>query len=141
MPNVSLRPRKESEILRAILDYLAVCPGVVAFRANVGAVQAEYRGKRRFVRFGVKGMPDVIGSVAWCYPQDRSVTLCRGHPEIEPLLHRLWVHRPRPFGFEVKRPGEPLSPEQSTFGALLARAGWIFRRVECVADVQRALGR
>ena len=52
--------RRESEILKAILQYLGA-RGILAFRANTGAFVGEYKGKRRFVRFGERGMPDIHG--------------------------------------------------------------------------------
>ena len=57
-------PRKESEILRAILDYLKVCPGVTAWKQNVGAMFGEHKGKRWAVRFGFPGMSDIAGWVS-----------------------------------------------------------------------------
>ena len=46
---------KESEIQRAILDYLAA-KHILAFRMQVGAVKAD----TRFFRFGTPGMADVL---------------------------------------------------------------------------------
>jgi hypothetical protein len=48
----------EKEIQRAILDYLAA-RHILAFRQNTGAVASEYKGKKRFMRFGTPGMADV----------------------------------------------------------------------------------
>ena len=50
---------KEREIQRVILDWLAA-EHVLAFRMNTGAMQSEYQGKRRFMRFGTPGMADVL---------------------------------------------------------------------------------
>jgi hypothetical protein len=50
---------KESEIQRAILDYLAA-RHILAFRMNTGAVASEYKGKKRFMRFGTPGMADIL---------------------------------------------------------------------------------
>ncbi len=56
--------KPEAGVQRAILDLLAA-EHVLAFRLNVGAVKMG----RRFVRFGVPGMADVIsfprGRVLW----------------------------------------------------------------------------
>ena len=46
---------KESDIQRQIMDYLAA-KGILAFRMNAGAMKLE----KRFVRFGVPGMADVL---------------------------------------------------------------------------------
>jgi len=50
---------KETDIQRAILDYLAA-RHMLAFRMNTGAMVSEYKGKKRFMRFGTPGMADVL---------------------------------------------------------------------------------
>jgi hypothetical protein len=50
---------KEKDIQKAILDYLQA-RGVLAFRINTGAMQSEYNGRKRFMRFGTPGMADVL---------------------------------------------------------------------------------
>lgn len=61
---------KESPIQHLILDYLAA-EHILAFRMNTGALPAggDDGTKRRWVRFGVKGMADILafphGSVLW----------------------------------------------------------------------------
>lgn len=52
---------KESEVLRDCLQYLNSLPGCWAFRQNSGAFAGEYRGKKRFIRFGMPGISDIIG--------------------------------------------------------------------------------
>jgi len=47
----------ETQIVRAILDYLAA-NRILAWRNNVGAARNP---AGRLVRFGVKGMPDIAG--------------------------------------------------------------------------------
>lgn len=51
---------KETEIQKQILQYLSYRPGVY-WRMNTGAFAGEYKGKKRFVRFGVPGFSDIIG--------------------------------------------------------------------------------
>jgi hypothetical protein len=51
------RSNFEAEVLRACLDYLAV-RGIFAWRNNSGAVPLE---GGRFIRFGYKGSPDILG--------------------------------------------------------------------------------
>ena len=53
---------KERDIQAAVLALLRV-RGIHAWRANVGAVSATYAGRQRFIRFGVKGMSDVLGII------------------------------------------------------------------------------
>jgi VRR-NUC domain-containing protein len=50
---------RERDIQRAILQWLNLQPKTRAWRRNTGAVQAEYRGKKRFVQFNHKGMADI----------------------------------------------------------------------------------
>lgn len=50
----------EHQLQRLILDYLATQPGKY-WRINTGASVAEHNGKKRFFRFGSKGMADIIG--------------------------------------------------------------------------------
>lgn len=50
---------KESQIQKAILEWLAA-KHILAFRMNTGAMAAEYKGKQRFMRFGVAGMADIL---------------------------------------------------------------------------------
>lgn len=51
----------EGAILSALLDYLAAVR-VWRKRINTGAFSGEHKGKKRFVRFGVSGMADIISS-------------------------------------------------------------------------------
>ena len=69
---------RESDIQRAILSYCRAM-GIFCRRRNVGALSAEYNGRKRFVRFAGEGQSD------------------------------LWVILPltgRHFECEVKRPGQ-----------------------------------
>ncbi len=52
----------EQATVRAILQYLGARQ-ILAWRMNVGAAVtgAEFNASPRFVRFGVKGMADIIG--------------------------------------------------------------------------------
>jgi hypothetical protein len=50
---------KESQIQRAILDYLAA-ERIPAWRMNTGAMSGSHKGKKWFVRFGEKGMADIL---------------------------------------------------------------------------------
>ena len=51
---------KESDIQKQILEYLTYRPGKY-WRINAGAFAGEYKGKKRFVRFGATGMSDILG--------------------------------------------------------------------------------
>jgi hypothetical protein len=49
-----------NETTRAILFYLA-SRGAFVWRQNTGAVVSEYNGKKRLIRYGTPGAPDVEG--------------------------------------------------------------------------------
>ena len=51
---------KETELVKAALNYLKA-RGIFAWRNNTGAVQATYKGKVRYTRFGMPGLPDILG--------------------------------------------------------------------------------
>jgi hypothetical protein len=51
---------KESDVVRACLEYLKGW-GWHVWRQNTGAVASTYKGKTRFVRFGIKGAADITG--------------------------------------------------------------------------------
>ena len=53
-------PRREQEIVKAILQYLAA-NRILAWRVTTGAHVATYKGTSRLVRFGTPGMPDIAG--------------------------------------------------------------------------------
>lgn len=101
---------KESQIQRAILDYLAAT-GVMAFRMNTGAVKAEYNGRTRFMRFGVPGMADLVA-----FPAGR---VC-------------WI--------ECKSETGRQSPEQRSFQDQVQRHGHRYTLCRSVDDVIAALG-
>lgn len=118
--------RRESAIQREILAYLATVPGVVAWRANVGAMRGEHKGKRWFVRFGAPGMSDLVG---W-----------RETPVVR-LMGGLDLHMtmPRWLAIEVKRPGEHPTPAQLAFLERVRRAGGIALVAYSLDDVRQAL--
>ena len=101
------RPRPEREIQRVILDWLRL-KGIPAWRNNVGAVTAG----ARFIRFGVKGAPDILG----CLPPHGRL-LC----------------------LEVKRPGHAPTPEQYDFLRRIERAGGLAAVVTSLEDVMAVL--
>lgn len=86
----------ESMIVKACLSSLERA-GVFHYRNNTGAFRGEYKGKRRFVRFGAPGAPDIIA-----------------------------VYRGRCIGIECKRSGGRPSEAQRRFGAALEAAGGVY---------------
>lgn len=131
-PNLSLKPPKESEIQAAILEYLKLVPGVTAWRNNTGAFVGEYKGKRRFVRFGFPGLADIIGWIGWCGAREGASFNCSGSKT---------YHTARFLAIEVKRPGAQLTRAQAVFIGTVNRAGGLAIVATCVDDVVKSLGR
>lgn len=52
--------RLEQNLLRACIEYLNL-QGCFVFRNNTGAVVLEDGNKKRIIKFGSKGSPDIIG--------------------------------------------------------------------------------
>jgi hypothetical protein len=50
----------EKHIQRQILEYLDL-KGIFAWRNNSGAVFSEYKGRKRMIRYGLKGSSDILG--------------------------------------------------------------------------------
>lgn len=105
--------RPEREIQRACLDLLEVM-GLLAWRANTGAIQGTYKGRDRFVRFGFKGQSDILGAIP---PSGRLLAV------------------------EVKRPGGRLSVHQDAFLQAVVRAGGIGLVVTSPAELREKLAR
>lgn len=85
---------KESDIQRTILDGLAAMH-VWAIRMNSGAMYGSHKGKRWAVRFGRKGMADILATMmvktAGCWIDSKVI----------------WI--------EVKQPGKHQSADQVLF--------------------------
>ncbi|HAR38053.1 MAG TPA: VRR-NUC domain-containing protein [Porphyromonadaceae bacterium] len=97
---------RESGMYTPILEYLRL-RGVRAWRNNTGAVEREYKGKKRFIRFGYPGMSDIVGIL----PGGRFLAI------------------------EVKREGEKPTPKQQVFLAMVNGAGGLGFVAHEVSDV------
>jgi hypothetical protein len=95
----------ESDVLRQCLEYLAV-KGIFAWRNNTGAAQVD--GKR-FVRFGIKGSPDILGVM----PDGRMLCV------------------------ECKSATGRQTPEQRAFGEAVIARGGVYVVARGIADLQR----
>lgn len=115
--------RKEKEIQAAILAYLALVPGVVAWRNNTGAMFGAHKGKRWAVRFGHPGLSDILG-----WKQEKFINL-HAHGFTARFL-----------ALEVKRPQKHASPAQQAFLDAVRAAGGIAGVVRSVDDARRLLG-
>lgn len=96
----------EGCIQASIADYLAA-KHVLAYRMNTGAVKLE----TRLVRFGVKGMADILA-----FPTRCSV------PSV------LWI--------EVKSATGKQSPEQKSFEAQVRKAGHAYVVARSIDDLE-----
>jgi hypothetical protein len=110
----------ESAILRAILEYVALCPTVAkAWRTNSGAMRKNYVAKdgttrEHFVRFnGERGVSDVIG----------------------------FTNGGKFLAIEAKREGEKPTDDQVAFLDAVRRAGGVAVLAYSVDDVVVALSR
>lgn len=117
---------KESEIQRAILDYLAA-KGILAFRMNTGAMAAEYNGKKRFMRFGVPGMADILAFT----------TLHTGERD---MYGKGEITYSEPLWIEVKTPTGKQSEYQKSFRAQVQAHGHRYIIARCVEDVEEVVG-
>ena len=99
---------KESEIQRQILDYLAL-KRIFHYRNNSGAMVSEYKGKKRFMRFGATGSPDIVCVIKGQY-----------------------------VGLEVKTPKGKQSEHQKAFQKKLEAAGGRYLLVRSFDDVVAA---
>lgn len=96
---------REQDIQRQILDWLEL-QHIFHWRANTGAFAGEYKGKKRFVRFGKKGTPDIFAVLGG-----------------------------KIFGIEVKGPKGRISEDQAQFGMELRLAGGEYIVASCLEDV------
>ena len=118
MPRISSKPRRESEIQRAILALKI--PGLTLWKSGAGA----FRVNGRFVRMGHKGVADLIGYyTVWCNDGANKPT--------------------RPFAqivaVEVKRLGKKPTPEQMAFLRNVKLAGGLAIVATSTQDVIDAL--
>ena len=124
-PLAALKARSEAEITRAILEFLRTVPGVYAFRCNSRVVRMPGKGGReRLVRFGVKGLPDILGWRSRVFP---------GATHLGPIAQWLAV--------EVKAEHGTVAPAQQAFLDLLMATGGIGVIARSVNDVKEALER
>ena len=122
MTTPAAKGRSETEIIRAILKSLNLMRDVVAFRLNVGAVEADYQGRTRWVKFGIRGMADIGG---WS-------TEYAGARKIARFL-ALEVKRP------CKNPAGKLTPQQADYLDRVKQAGGIAAVVTSVDEALAAV--
>lgn len=107
-----MKPARESEIQRAILDYLEALQ-VTHWRCSLGGTMVRKRGSLVFRKNTMTGFPDIAGII----------------PNSDGRL----------FVIEVKRPSGRLSPEQEKWRDSLSRRGVLYILARSVEDVKAAL--
>ena len=107
----------EKQIQDSILGYLKL-KGIFSWRNNTGSMMATYKGKVRRIRFGFRGVSDILG--------------------IAPLSHGLAPGRF--FAIEVKRAGKTPTADQQAFLDAVKREGGIAIVARSLKDVQEILG-
>lgn len=98
MSRVPIRTEREKDIQKTILEGLSALR-IWHMRTNSGAMFAEHGGKKRMLRFGRKGMADIL--VLFRYERDFD------YDQIVQVVKPIWI--------EVKKPGNPQSPDQELF--------------------------
>lgn len=53
----------EAAVKESIMEYLAIVKRWKVWRRNVGGVTREYKGKKRFIKFGATGQSDCWGLI------------------------------------------------------------------------------
>jgi len=116
MPRTRRPPvNAEADVVRACLLYLGL-KGIPAWRNNTGAMRATYKGRERFIRYGVPGAPDILG--VWNAPGP---------------------HRGKLLAVECKGPDGRLSEAQRAFLANIQSAGGVALVVRSLDDLIRGL--
>jgi hypothetical protein len=125
---------KESEIQRAILDYLAA-RHILAFRQNTGAVASEYKGKKRFMRFGTPGMADILA-----FPSEMTVFgFVTDGVNLDPRPVSKRVKGVFVLWIECKAVKGKQSELQKSFQAQVEEAGHHYLVARSVEDVEAVL--
>lgn len=107
----SMKPKlSEHDVQRLILDWLGM-RGYFHWRNNSGAMVSSYKGKKRFMRFGAVGSPDIFAIIKGSI-----------------------------VGIEVKGPNGKLSPHQQIFSEGFRRAGGHYVVAHSLDDVLKYLG-
>lgn len=116
----------ETAILRSIMDYLAA-RHVLAFRMNSGAsFQQNADGRKRFMRFGVPGMADILAFRVHVRGIDDNGAWC-SFTEITPV----WI--------EVKTATGKQGELQKSFQDQVEREGHRYGICRSIDDVEKLL--
>ena len=113
----------EGAVLKQIMDWLAA-EHLLSFRMNTGAVQSEHKGKKRFMRFGVPGMADILA-----FSSRDGECECQEYNRL--IREVVWI--------EVKAPKGKQSELQKSFQAQVEAEGHKYILAYDVSDVEAAL--
>ena len=105
--SVSILKIKEKDLQKTILDWLR-WRKIFCWRNNSGAMVSEYKGKKRFMRFGLEGSPDIFA-----------------------------VKFGRIVGIEVKSPTGTMSEAQEKFKEEFEKAGGSYVLAKSLEDVEK----
>lgn len=99
-------------------------------RCNSGGMFGSHKGKRWAVKFGRKGMADVLALPRICEEGHLNCTVGDQRPYCKPT----------PTWIEVKRPGEKQTADQEIFEAEVTQEGHRYFVVHSWEEVVEALG-
>jgi len=126
----------EALIQSAIMDYLAA-RHILAFRMNSGAtiMPATDNFKRRFIRYGVKGMADILAFVqreVWITSRTLEAAECS-------IFERKGYQTTIPLWLEVKASKGKTTADQDNFAAMVREYKHRYIIVRSIEDVEAAL--
>ena len=89
--------KKETDLVKECLAYLKL-KGIMAWRNNTGGTVSEYKGRKRFTRFGQPGSVDILGILP--YGQLLAVECKVGKNKLT-AIQEDWLSRAKEHGAKV----------------------------------------
>src|SRR3990172_1638053 len=106
-----MKKTTHADLVSSVLCWLQIFrPTGYFYKTNTGGFAGEYKGKKRFVRFGVPGLADITGTL-----DGRTVYV------------------------ECKIPPDKPTPEQLEFRRCAERAGALYVLAYSIEDVEKAI--
>lgn len=118
-----MRQLREADIQRAITDLLDL-KHIWWMRCNSGAMAGSHKGKKWFVRFGKKGMADLL-AIATIYRE----TYCKCGEQSRILFTT-------PIWMEIKKPGKWATDAQLSFANQVRAQGHFYLVADSVDVVE-----
>ncbi len=116
---------RESDTLKLITDWLTA-KRVWWLRMNTGAMSAEYKGKKRFVRFCRPGVADILAvryTTNWVHVLQNAI------PRETSYLQVVWL--------EIKAPKGVQGPAQKEFQSEVEAQGMTYILAKSLEDVEK----